>query len=186
MEAARVLPMSVADYLAFEETSAVKHEFVGGEIHAMSGASLAHNRIAGNIYSTLHTALRGGPCQVFMADVKVRLEVARDEYFYYPDVVVTCHPSGRDTHFLRFPTLVVEVLSPATETIDRREKNAHYRLAQTLEEYVLVAQDRREVTIFRRRSGWQGEIFTAPEARVEFQSLQQAMTVAAIYDGVFG
>ena len=90
MEAARVLPMSVAGYLAFEESSAVKHEFVGGEIHAMSGASLAHNKIALNIATALRAALRGGPCQVFMADVKVRLEAARDEFFYYPDVVVTC------------------------------------------------------------------------------------------------
>jgi Uma2 family endonuclease len=185
MEAARVLPMSVAEYLAFEEASAVKHEFVGGEVHAMSGASLAHNQIAGNIYSALRAGLHGGPCRVFVAEVKVRLEVARDEVFYYPDVVVSCHPTGKDTHFLRFPTVVFEVLSPTTEAIDRREKLANYRLAQTLEEYVLVTQDRREVTIFRRATGWQGEIFTAPEARVEFQSVKQAMTVAAIYEGVF-
>lgn len=185
MEAARVLPMSVADYLAFEESSAVRHEYVGGEIHAMGGTSLAHNKIAGNIYAALHAGLRGGPCQVFMADVKVRLEAARDEFFYYPDVVVSCHPTGGDTHFLRFPTLVFEVLSPSTEAIDRREKNANYRCAQTLQEYVIVAQDRYEVTIFRRATGWQGEIFTTPEARVEFQSVKQAMTVAAIYEGVF-
>ena len=133
--------MTVADYLAFEETSAVKHEFVGGEIHAMSGGSLVHNKISGNIYASLRAALRGGPCQVFMADVKVRLDVARDEFFYYPDVVVSCHPTGTETHFLRFPTVVFEVLSP-TEAIDRREKHSNYRRAQTLEEYVLVAQDR--------------------------------------------
>jgi Uma2 family endonuclease len=185
MEAARVLPMSVAEYLAREESSAVKHEFVGGETHAMDGVSLVHNTIAGNIATTLRDALRGGPCQVFMSDVKVRLEAARDEFFYYPDVVVTCHPTGGDTHFLRFPTLVFEVLSPTTEAIDRREKNTHYRLAQALEEDVLVAQERHEVTIFRRAMGWQGEIFTAPEARVEFLSVQQSMTVAAIYEGVF-
>lgn len=184
MEAARVSSMSAAEYLAFEESSTVKHEFVGGEIHAMSGASLAHNKITLNIYSALRAGLHGGPCQVFVADVKVRLESARAEFFYYPDVVVTCHPTGRDTHFLRFPTLVFEVLSPTTEVIDRREKLVNYRCAQSLEEYVLVAQDRPEVTIFRRALGWQGEIFTAPEARVEFQSVQQAMTVAAIYEGV--
>ncbi|MBI5768644.1 MAG: Uma2 family endonuclease [Verrucomicrobia bacterium] len=177
--------MSVADYLVLEESSTVKHEFVGGKIHAMSGASLAHNKIALNIYSALRAGLHGGPCQVFVADVKVRLEVARDEFFYYPDVVVTCHPTGRDTHFLRFPTVVFEVLSPTTEAIDRREKLANYRFAQTLEEYVLVGQDQREVTIFRRATGWQGEIFTALEARVEFQAVKQAMTVAAIYEGVF-
>ena len=186
MEAARVLPMSVADYLAFEETSDVKHEFIGGEIHAMGGASLPHNKIALNIASGLRDGLRGGPCQVFMADVKVRLEAARGEFFYYPDVVVSCHPIGAETHFLRFPTLVFEVLSPTTEAIDRREKHSNYRLAQTLEEYVLVAQDRREVTIFRRATGWQGEIFTAPDARVEFRSVKQAMTLAAIYEDVLG
>lgn len=184
MAGARVLPMSAAEYLAFEESSAVKHAFVGGEIPAMSGASLAHNTITLNIYSALRAGLHGGPCQIFVADVKVRREAARDEFFYYPDVVVPCHPTDGETHVLRFPTVVFEVLSPATESIDRREKLANYRLAPTLEEYVLVAQDRREVTIFRRALGWQREIFTAPEARVEFQSVKQAMTVAAIYEGV--
>lgn len=120
--------MSAAEYLAFEESSAVKRQFVGGEIHAMGGASFARIQIAGNIYSTLRAALRGGPCQVFMADVKVRLEAARDEFFYYPDAVVSCHPTGGETHVLRFPTVVFEVLAPATESIDRREKLANYRL----------------------------------------------------------
>jgi Uma2 family endonuclease len=113
------------------------------------------------------------------------LEVAREEFFYYPDVVVSCHPRDIEKYFLRSPTLVVEVLSPSTETIDRREKHTHYRQAPTLEEYILVAQERREVTVFRRASGWQGEVFTGPEASVEFRSVKHAMTVAEIYDGVF-
>lgn len=184
MEAARVLRLSVADYLAFEKKSDVRHEYIGGEIHAMSGASLAHNRIAGNIFARLHAALRGGPCAVFMADVKVRLEVNRD-IFYYPDVVVSCHPASFEEHYLRLPTLIVEVLSPATETTDRREKHANYRTAQTLEEYVLVAQERREVTIFRRAKNWEGEIYTAPDAAVEFRSLKQTLTLAQIYESVF-
>lgn len=185
MEAARVLPMSVAEYLAFEETSAVRHEFVGGEVHAMSGASLAHNKITGNIFAHFHARLRGGPCQVFMSDVKVRLEISRDDIFYYPDVVVSCHPTSSEKYFLRFPTLVVEVLSPSTETTDRREKHANYRYAQTLEEYVLVSQERREVTIFRRATGWQSEQLTGPDAVAEFRSLNQSLTFAEIYEGVF-
>ena len=80
---------------------------------------------------------------------------------------------------------MVEVLSPSTETIDRREKHTHYRQAPTLEEYVLVAEDRREVTIFRRATGWAGEVLTAPEARVEFRAIAQAMPMAEIYAGVF-
>ncbi len=184
-EAACVLPMAVADYLAFEESSAVRHEFVAGEIHAMGGASRAHNKISGNIFAHLHAGLRGGPCEFFINDFKVRLEVAREEFFYYPDVVVSCHPRDIGQYFLGSPTLVVEVLSPTTETIDRREKHTHYRQAPMLEEYVLVAQDRREVTVFRRASGWQGEVFTTAEAQVEFRSVKHAMTIAEIYEGVF-
>ncbi|MEO5959017.1 MAG: Uma2 family endonuclease, partial [Opitutaceae bacterium] len=183
-QAARVLPMSVAEYLAFEATSPVKHEFVGGEIHAMSGASRAHNNISLNIAAALRAGLRGGPCRVFINDFKVRLEVAREEIFYYPDVVVSCHPEENRSHFTSTPTLVVEVLSPSTEAIDRREKHQNYRHVATLEEYVLVAQERREVTIFRRATGWQGEVFTAPAAVVEFRSVKQAMTLAAIYEDV--
>lgn len=183
MEAARVLPMSVADYLAFEEKSEVKHEYVGGEIHAMGGASREHNIISLNIASGLRSLLRGGPCEVFISDFKVRLEIAREDIFYYPDVVVSCHPSDRERYFLKSPSIVFEVLSPSTETIDRREKHMNYRHAPSLEEYVLISQERREVTIFRRSTGWQGEIFTSPEAVVEFRAVGQSMTIAEIYAG---
>ncbi len=182
MEAARVLPRTVAEYLAFEETCEGKHEFISGEIHAMSGASRAHNKISLNLAAALRAGLRGGPCEVFVTDFKVRLEVAREDIFYYPDVVVSCQPGDRHSHYTGTPTLVFEVLSPTTEAIDRREKNQNYRHAATLEEYVLVAQDRHEVTIFRRATGWQGEIFTVPDALVEFRSVKQAMTLAAIYE----
>jgi Uma2 family endonuclease len=181
MEGARILPMSVADYLAFEETSDVRHEYIGGEIYAMSGGTTTHNRISGNIFASLLTKLRNGPCKVFIENVKVRLEASREDIFYYPDVVVSCHPTGVQHQFVLLPTLIVEVLSPSTATTDRREKKMNYLQVQTLEEYILVAQDRREVTIFRRATGWQGEIFTSPESLIEFRSVKQAMTLAEIY-----
>ncbi len=132
MEAARVLPMSAADYLAFEETSVVRHEFVGGEIHAMAGESVPHNTLALNIAAAFRTKLRGGPCRVYIENVKVRLEVARDDLFYYPDFVVCCNAFGIEKHFLRLPTLIVEVLSPSTESTDRREKKLNYLQVPTL------------------------------------------------------
>ncbi len=153
MEGTQVLPLSVADYLAFEETSDVKNEYIGGAIHAMSGGTTTHNRIALSIASHLRTKLRGGPCKVFIENVKVRLEASREDIFYYPDVVVSCHPTGVQRQFVQLPTLIVEVLSPSTETIDRREKKMNYLQVQTLEEYVLVAQERREVTLFRCATG---------------------------------
>jgi len=185
MEAARVLPMSVPGYLALEESSSVRHEFAGGEIHAMSDGSRAHNTIAGNIFAKLRAGLRGGPCQVFMADFKVRLEIAGEDIFYYPDVVVSCHDAAGESHFTRKPTLIVEVLSPTTENIDRPEKQINYRQAASLEEYVVVAQDRREVTVFRRATGWQGDSFTAPESTVDFRSIRQSMTLSEVYESVF-
>lgn len=184
MEAARVLPLSVADYLAFEETSAVRHEYIGGEIHAMAGESLPHNTIALNIASALRGKLRSGPCRAYVENVKVRFEIAREEIFYYPDVVVSCHPASGERLFLSQPTLIFEVLSPSTENVDRREKKLNYQQISSLEEYVIVAQERREVTIFRRAGSWVAETVNAPEAVVEFRSVQQTMTLAEIYEDV--
>jgi Uma2 family endonuclease len=161
MAAGRVLRISVADYLTAEETGAVKPEFIGGRIHAMGGASLAHTVIAGNIFAALKTGLRGGSRRVFIGDGRCAWR-SRESIISYPDVVVSCHPAGKDTLVLRIPTRVVEVLPPATESIDRRRKNLNFRTAMTLEDCVLMAHDRREVTIFRRATGWQSEAY--PEA----------------------
>ena len=117
--------LSEADYLAREEESRIRHEYVNGEMYAMSGGSQRHNRIAINAVSALLAGLRGKPCQVFMNDVK--LHIARDNAYYYPDVVVVCGESYRmadDAQSVTDPLLVVEVLSPSTESIDRREKLA--------------------------------------------------------------
>ncbi len=162
----------------------MRHEYFGGTIHAMSGSTAAHNRIAPSIASHLLAKLRGGPCRIFIEDVDVRLEASREHIFHYPDVVVSWHPTRGNQQFVQFPTLVVKVLSPSTETIDRPEKKMNYLQAQTLEEYVLVAREGREVTIFRRATVWVGEIFTAPESLVEFRSANQAMTLADIYEDV--
>lgn len=184
MEAARTLPMSVEDYLGLEESSTERHEYIGGEIHAMAGETVAHNTIVGNIFAQLRGKLRGGPCRVFMENVKLRLEAAREDIFYYPDVVVSRHPTGIERLFVRLPTIVVEVLSPSTENVDRREKKMSYQQIPTLEEYVIVAQERREVTVFRRAGGWVAETFSASDAVVEFRSVKQSVTVAEIYEDV--
>ena len=184
MEAARLLPISVEDYLACEEAGSVRHEYIGGEIHAMAGESVVHNAIALNIAATLRNRLRGGPCRVFIENVKVRLEIAREDIFYYPDVVVSCHPTGIERLFVRLPTLIFEVLSPSTENTDRREKKLNYPQMPTLEEYVIVAQERREVTVFRRANNWVAETFTAADAAIDLRSVKQALTLGEIYEDV--
>ena len=176
--------LPVEDYLTGEQHSEVRHEYIAGEVHAMAGASKTHNTLAGNLFTALHGHLRGKRSRPYIGDVKVRLEILGDEIFYYPDVVVGCDP--RDVHplFMRFPTVIVEVLSENTERIDRREKFLSYTRIETLEEYVLIAQDRREVTVFRRANGWQSEVLRAETDQLRLASLEFTQPLTDVYEGV--
>lgn len=138
------------DYLAFEMTATARHEFVGGEIHAMTGTSVRHNRIAGNLFSRLHAEVAGTPCVVLMSDVKLRVD--NGATYYYPDVMLVRDPTDNDAYARARPCLIVEVASPATASIDRREKWAAYQNIQTLREYLIVEQDEMRVELRRREN----------------------------------
>jgi len=176
--------ITVDDYLEGEERSEVKHEYIGGQVHAMAGASKDHNRIAMNLASALGQRLKGTPCSVQMSDVKVHLSIADEEMFYYPDLMVTCDPRDSHPFFNQYPKVIIEVLSPTTEAIDRREKLQNYRRIEMLEEYALVAQDKMEVTVFRRANKWQPEIATKPEQALRLASLGFEMPMSAVYEDV--
>src|SRR4051812_5984370 len=115
--------LTIDEYRALEAISELRHEFVHGVVRAMTGASRRHNRIVGNIYRRLADAAEGGPCRVYVEAVRTRVA---DDVFYYPDVVVACGEPG-DPLEEASPCLVVEVLSPATEVTDLREKAVYYR-----------------------------------------------------------
>lgn len=182
--AVRQPTLSVAEYLAGEQHGEIRHKYIGGMLHALAGASEAHNTIVGNVFAAIRPRLGNGPCRAYVSDFKVILQIAGEGLFYYPDVVVTCHLRGIERHLLRFPTVIFEVLSESTEAIDRREKLTNYRQTTTLEEYVLVAQDRRDVTIHRRVDGWVPHVITAAEAGLPLDSLGIALPLATIYEGV--
>ena len=175
--------LSVEDYLELEMKATTRHEYVAGEIFAMSGASTAHQLILGNVYSVFRNHLHGGPCKTFVTGYKVRLKIKRDEYLYYPDVMVACGREGMEQYFHRNPKVIVEVLSPSTEGTDRREKFINYRRAPTLEEYILVAQKKPEVTIYRRSTEWKPTVLTALEDIGEIPSLELSLPLAQVYDG---
>jgi len=139
-------PLSVEEYLELEQNATVKHEYVGGEIHAMVGASRRHNRIALNIVRKLADAAEGGPCRVYISDMKLQVE----EVFYYPDVMVACGEPPENEYLEDQPCLVVEITSPGTETIDRREKLATYQGISSLQAYVIVAQEQPRITHYQR------------------------------------
>lgn len=163
MKHAVMTPLSEADYLDGEGASSTRHEYVAGEVFAMAGGSKAHNIISLNLAVLLRNALRGSGCQTFMADMRVRIAVQSS--YYYPDVVVTCASVdlGNDApkNHIESPSLIVEVLSPATEAIDRREKMLAYRHIESLSEYVLIDQERRWLEVYRRaESGWVADLYS--------------------------
>ena len=176
------LLVSVADYLAGEERAECRHEYLAGEVYAMSGASARHNAICLNLASALHRHLAGGPCRVFMNDLKVRLDVLREDYFYYPDVMVACRPDDNASHYREHPCVLVEVMSESTERTDRREKLFAYREIAALEEYVLIAQDRAEVVVYRRADGWGASRPTA-DGVLDLNCLKFSLPVADLYAG---
>ncbi len=139
-------PLTVEEYLASEQDGELRHEYVSGEVYAMTGANRRHGLIVGAFFAALHPAARAKGCQLFSNDMKVHLHHAGVETFYYPDLLLACNPDDYEDYFVTRPCLIVEVLSATTERIDRREKLYAYTggLA-SLREYVLVAQDRRHL-----------------------------------------
>lgn len=178
--------ISPEDYLTGEEVSPIKHEYRRGHVYAMVGARKPHGIVAGNLVTLLNVHLQDSPCIVLASDTKVRLEEA--DCYYYPDVVVTCDERDLNTtdEFVRFPKLVIEVLSKSTASFDRGDKFADYQTSPVLEEYVLVSQTEPKVECFRKTdAGWVGQTYGASET-VQVVSVGLSVAIAAIYHKVPG
>lgn len=175
--------LSEQDYLHGESASELRHEYVDGEIYAMAGAGEAHNLIALNIASKLRDFARGGPCRVFISDMKLHVQTWKA--YYYPDIMVTCDPSDNHSQFKERPCLVVEVLSGSTEKTDRREKMLAYRTLPSLSEYVLVATDQRQVEHYRRDEHDEWQLVAAGKGDpLQFASVGATLTLDEIYEDV--
>lgn len=184
MKTATYTTYSESDYLAYEAQSPVRHEYIAGEIFAMTGASIRHNVIALNLASALRTHLKGTPCRALIEGVKLRLR--KEQSYFYPDVMVTCEDRLQELdsqqQIVEAPLVVIEILSPTTEATDRREKLRAYRTLPSLKEYLLVSQEQAQVEIYRRRGdiGW--DIITyEPGDTVEIASLEIKLGMAEIY-----
>ncbi|MDT9180770.1 MAG: Uma2 family endonuclease [Limnospira sp. PMC 1291.21] len=173
---------TVEDYIIAEAESTIRHEYMGGYVFAMAGASEEHNLIAGNLYALLRSHLRGSSCRVFMSDMKVKVQ---DDIFYYPDLLVTCNPEDNHRYFKTQPNLIIEVLSESTESTDRREKLMNYQTLETLKEYVLVSQDVMQVEVYRQDTpgSWTVQIL-GEDNQLTLESVGLTMTVAQIYEDV--
>jgi Uma2 family endonuclease len=180
--------LTAEEYLKLEQDAEIRHEYVAGQIYAMTGSSREHNLIATNIISSLRPHLRGGSCRAFVSDMKVKIKTSsqRSDFFYYPDVVVTCDSQDRERYFLTSPCLVIEILSPSTQATDKREKRINYQALSSLQEYVLVAQDEMKVEIYRRNSNdnWTVETLGKNDD-LTLDSVGLTLTMADIYEDVF-
>lgn len=179
-------PISVEEYLTGEELSPVKHEYIGGEVHAMAGATNGHNEIAVNALGVLFATLRGKPCRPFNSDTKVRIDLGTHTRFYYPDVMVVCHPNPRSDHFQDHPVVVIEVTSESTRRIDRGEKADTYMRIPSLKLLLLVEAETVGVTVWRRDAdgGFAVERYDDLAAVIHLPEIEAEMPLAELYGTV--
>lgn len=175
--------MTYAEYCALERDTAVKHEYIAGEVFAMAGGSLEHSRLAGQLARMLGNALEGQPCRVLTSDARVRIEAV--DVDTYPDLSVVCGPpetSKADDHALLNPTMLVEVLSESTEAYDRGLEASNYRQIPSLRAYLLVAQDRPWLELQVRQADGRWVIIEAgPGQRLAIAPLEIELDVDPIY-----
>ena len=163
--------ITVDEYLESEEQANARHEYVRGRVFAMAGATDAHNTICGNLFSAVHTFLRGSSCTVYANEMKVNVEIL--DSFYYPDIMVTCEPFNASSVFKSNPRLIIEVQSPSTKHVDRREKLVAYQALPSLQQYVMVAQNRYWIESQHRLSemDWGSTILRSPEEKLNLDAL---------------
>ena len=176
--------MSLDEFTEWVLTQDRKYEYYKGEIfdvYAMAGAKADHNRIAGNVFAALHSALKGKPCEPFIADMMVRVEA--DDVGYYPDVMVTCSAEDRARQaFKTDPLLIVEVLSPSTPAYDRGKKFASYRLLPTLQHVVFVDPEAMSIDHFQR-DGDRWTLLPSATRHLDFVEIEFQIAKADIFAG---
>jgi Uma2 family endonuclease len=177
--------LTEAEYLAFERKSETKHEYVDGEVFAMTGASEEHNLICAMVNAVLIYQLRGKGCRVYASDMRVKIS----KKYVYPDITVVCGESQlSDDKFdnLLNPTVIFEILSDTTESYDRGTKSENYRKLASLQEYVVVAQDRQHVERYLRLADgtWNLKEADGLEGSLELTSIGCTLHLAEVYEQV--
>ncbi len=177
--------MTVEEYLRLDnESPDARYDYIDGQVIRCAGGSPQHAEIATNITSIIKPFLRGSSCHVFSSDVRIRLSASR---YVHPDIAVSCDERDwADPEAIRYPGLIIEVLSPSTEARDRGQKFADYRALTSLQEYVLINFAYQGIELFRREKGhlWSFQTFL-PDADVELVSLGIRFPVADVYEGIF-
>jgi Uma2 family endonuclease len=174
--------LTVEEFLAIETGGGVRHEYIGGEMFEMRPPMPRHEVIVANLLGLLREKALPAPATLIASNLGLRLRVDETDLFYRPDLLIA-GASELTLPYVTDPRVVVEVFSPITEDIDRREKVLNYRRVATLEEYLLIAQRSPQVIVFRRDEDWSPIELTALDAVVEARSLELSMSLRDIYAG---
>lgn len=178
---------TVEEYLEYERTSDIKHEYLDGQFYAMAGAKHPHNLICAATNFHLFRAARKRGCEINSSDMRVRTPSG---LYTYPDLTIVCglpqiiEERGLDT--LLNPTLIVEVLSPTTERFDRTKKFAHYKSLSSLQDYLLIAQEQPTAECFSRQDNgqWVHTLAVGLESSIHIPCLDAAINLSDIYEQV--
>ncbi len=177
--------VSEEDYLAAEELSPTKSEYIEGWVRAMSGATIRHNQVKGNCFVVLAIALKGKPCRPYDSDMKVRIGRRKPFRFYYPDLQVVCDSNAPTDVYQDKPVLIIEVLSPSTRQYDLDEKLNAYLKIPTLECYMILEQHQPFVIAMRRtKGGFLRETYEGVDASIPLHFLGCTLRLRDIYDGI--
>jgi Uma2 family endonuclease len=184
--------LTPAEYLDWEEQQELRHEYLNGEVYAMTGGTMNHSQIAGNFTTLLNIHLRSSGCRVLNSDVKVQIAASND--YIYPDVSVTCDDRDKTaTKFISHPCLIVEVLSPSTAAYDRRDKFNLYRRSDSLQDYVLVDTQKIEIDIYSKndlaeptlceRGRWEIMSYVAGDS-IELTSINLTFPIEQVFENI--
>jgi Uma2 family endonuclease len=174
--------MSPEEYLEFEHHSDIKHEYIDGEVYAMAGTTKAHNTISLNLAILFREKLKNSNCQTFMADIKVN--ISNQKRFFYPDIVVTCDDNDDvNAYDIKFPKVIVEILSESTEKFDRGKKFQYYRTIPSLREYILISSQEYLIECFRRTKNdlWTLQTYEGLNAIFRIENLAFDAPLSEIY-----
>jgi len=176
-------PFTIAEYLAGEELGVVKHQYLGGIVHAMAGATHQHNAIAVNGLVSLGAQLRGKSWRPFNSDTKVRIEYPDHTRFYYPDALVVRHPNPSSDHFQDQPAAIVEILSDSTRRTDLGEKHGAYLTIPSLEVLMFVEPESAYVMLYRRKpeGGFAVEACSGLDGVIPLPEIDARLPLAELY-----
>lgn len=172
------------EYFAWEEKQLEKHEYIEGQVYAMSGGSRNHSLIAVRFTTLFSNHLDGSSCYVGNSDLRVK--IVKTENYTYPDISVTCDDRDKTTtQYITYPSLIVEVLSPSTEAYDRGGKFRLYSHNPVLQDYLLVSSTSIEIDLYHKKDNGEWIIINYKEGdMIELKSINLTFAIAQIYQGI--